>query len=273
MNLAERVCAPWKAEFGLVFQLINGKTVLAEKRFDGPLVVQKPFSPEGHAVCHAIVVHPPAGIAGGDELTLDVNAREGASVLLTTPGAGKWYRSAGPWARQKLRFDVPGDLEWLPQETIVFDAALADMDCEVSLGPNGRYLGWEILCLGRTGSGERFSRGRIRMKSTISRDGIPLWWEQGTIAGGERLMSSAAGLGGKTVCATLLAAAPGLDRAMVSSCREEAEFAVTLLPGLLVARMLCDSSEQAKAGVTRLWSKLRPQIFGRAAVEPRIWKT
>lgn len=273
MQVAEPVCAPWKAELALGFRLIDDKTVLSEKRFDGPLVVQKPFYPEGDAVCHAIVVHPPAGIAGGDELTLDVSARQDASVLLTTPGAGKWYRSAGPWARQKLRFDVPGNLEWLPQETIVFDAALADMDCEVNLGPNGRYVGWEILCLGRTGSGERFGRGRLRMKSTLSRGGIPVWWEQGIIAGGDRFMSSAAGLGGKTVCATLLAAAPVIDRSILASCREAAELAVTLLPGLLVARMLCDSSEQAKAGMTRLWSKLRPHIFGRDAVEPRIWKT
>jgi urease accessory protein len=273
MKVAELLVAPWTAHLRLGFESIDEKTVLSDKRFEGPLVVQKPLYPEGGAVCHAIVVHPPAGIAGGDELRLDVSAREGASVLLTTPGAGKWYRSAGPWARQKLRFDVPGNLEWLPQETIVFDGALADMECEVNLGPLGRYLGWEILCLGRTGSGERFARGRIRMKNTISRDGIPLWWEQGSIAGGERLMSAAAGLGGRSVCATLLAAAPGIDRSILTSCREEAELAVTLLPGLLVARILCDSSEEAKASLARLWSRLRPHILGRDAVEPRIWST
>lgn len=273
MRVAEPIAAPWTAHLRLGFESIYQKTILSDKRFDGPLVVQKPLYPEGDGVCHAIVVHPPAGIAGGDELRLDVSAGQDASVLLTTPGAGKWYRSAGPWARQKLRFDVMGDLEWLPQETIVFDAALADMECEVNLGARGRYVGWEILCLGRTGSGERFARGRIHMKNAISRNGSPLWWERGRIAGGGRLMSSPAGLSGKSVCATLLAAAPGIDRSVLSSCREIEELAVTLLPGLLVARMLCDSSEAAKAGLARAWSKLRPQIFGRDAVEPRIWRT
>jgi urease accessory protein len=274
MNLAEPlVGSSWKARLALDFAFQDEKTTLAGKSHDGPLVVQKALYPEGGAVCHAIVVHPPGGIAGGDELTLSAAIGDRAAALLTTPGAAKWYRSAGPWAKQSVAFDVKGTLEWLPQETIVFDAALADMGCEVNLGTEGRYIGWEILCLGRTGSGERFARGRIHMKSTISRNGIPLWWERARIAAGERLMSSAAGLGGRSVCATLLAAAPGIDRSILSLCREVEGLAVTLLPGLLVARMLCDSSEEAKAGLARAWSKLRPRILGRDAVEPRIWRT
>src|SRR3989344_500526 len=118
MQLAEPVAQSWKARLALGFESRDGRTVLAERRHDGPLVVQKALYPEGDAVCHAIVVHPPAGIAGGDELELKVRSARGAHALLTTPGAGKWYRSAGPRAEQKLRFDVSGALEWLPQETI-----------------------------------------------------------------------------------------------------------------------------------------------------------
>ena len=162
MQLAEPVAAPWKAELALRFERADDRTVLAARRHDGPLVVQKPLYPEGGAVCHAIVIHPPAGIAGGDELALEARAGAGAHALLTTPGAGKWYRSAGPWARQRLDFEVgPGALlEWLPQETIVFDGALASLASEVRLEGDARYLGWEILCLGRTGSGERFVQRR-----------------------------------------------------------------------------------------------------------------
>src|SRR5258708_2362269 len=81
----------WKAELGLRFGRVGARSVLLEKRSDGPLVVQKPLYPEGDSVCHAIVVHPPGGIAGGDELHLDVKAAAGAHALLTTPGAGKRY--------------------------------------------------------------------------------------------------------------------------------------------------------------------------------------
>ncbi len=272
MQLAEPVAQSWKAQLHLGFERRGERTVLAERRHDGPLVVQKALYPEGDAVCHAIVVHPPAGIAGGDELELNARAGEGAHALLTTPGAGKWYRSAGPWAAQKLRFEVAGALEWLPQETIVFDGALAQLGTEVRLQGDAKYLGWEILCLGRTGSGERFSKGEIRLDSRVYRDGKLLWLERGRIEGGGRLLDSPAGLQGKPVCATLVAASafPMID---LAACREVASLSVTQLPGVLIARYLGDSTEQAKQLFTQLWTVLRPAIFGRDAHLPRIWST
>ena len=267
MQIAEPLAASWKAELSLGFERIDGRSVLARKRHDGPLVVQKALYPEGGDVCHAIVVHPPGGIAGGDELRLDIETRSAACALLTTPGAGKWYRSAGPWAAQKLSFDVAGALEWLPQETIVYDGALADLATEVRLAGDARYIGWEILCLGRSGSGERFTRGTIRLSSRISRDGRLIWLERGRIDGGGKLMQSQAGLGGRTVCATLVAAAPN-----ITPQRAEG-LATTALPGVLVARYLGDSSEEAKHRFARLWAALRPGLLGREAQEPRIWRT
>src|SRR5882672_8293826 len=151
MQLADPLAQAWKAELRLRFAAEGGRTVLRERRSEGPLVVQKPLYPEGEAVCHAIVVHPPGGIAGGDELDLQVSAATGSHALLTTPGAGKWYRSAGPLARQSLHFDVAGTLEWLPRETIVFDGAHASFECTVELRNDARYIGWEVLCLGRSG--------------------------------------------------------------------------------------------------------------------------
>lgn len=271
MQIAEPVSASWKAELALGFERADGRTVLARKRHDGPLVVQKALYPEGGEVCHAIVVHPPAGIAGGDELVLDVESGKGACALLTTPGAGKWYRSGGPWAAQRLSFDVQGALEWLPQETIVFDGALADLSTEVRLAGDARYVGWEILCLGRSGSGERFSRGAIRLSTIISRDNRPVWLERGRIEGGGKLMQSQAGLGGHSVCGTFVAAGPQIGE--MRPAAGIGSLAVTRLPGLLVARYLGDSSEQARQAFAALWTTLRPGLLGREAQPPRIWKT
>ena len=271
MHLSEPLAASWKASLSLSFARDENRSVLAQRSHEGPLVVQKPLYPEGDAVCHAIVVHPPGGIAGGDELALDVRAAHGSHALLTTPGAGKWYRSAGSRAQQSLRFEIDGTLEWLPRETIVFNGALASFECSVELRNDARYIGWEVLCLGRSGSGERFEKGEIQLEQRISRDGRLLWRERGCIEGGGRIMSSPAGLGGRSVCGTMVAAAP----VAIDHHRKEAPacLALTVLPGVLIARYLGDSSEEAMRAFAALWSLVRPAVAGRVAVEPRIWRT
>jgi urease accessory protein len=277
MLLAEPLVSSWKARLTLGFTHIDEKTILSERTHDGPLVVQKPLYPEGGDPCHAIIVHPPGGIAGGDELSLSVSADKGASVLLTTPGAAKWYRSAGPWARQGVTFNVGGTLEWLPQETIVFDGALAQTAYDVNLGAEGCLIGWEIVCLGRTGSGERFARGLFRTSMQVRREGKLLWLERGRIDGGGRLLESPAGLAGKPVFGTLFASGLNLHQELVHETRktepEEGQGAVTLLPGILLARYLGDSTEAARRYFIELWRILRPALTGRDAVEPRIWRT
>lgn len=242
----------WRARLALEFALQGKRTVLARRGSDGPLVVQKPLYPEGEGVCHAIVVHPPGGIAGGDELSLEVKAE--GHALLTTPGAAKWYRSAGPWAKQRLAFEVGGILEWLPRETIVFDGALADLRCNIALKEGACYLGWEVVCLGR------FARGRMRTETRVTQGGRMLFVEKGEIEGGGRLMRSPAGLGGRSVFGTFIATS--------SEKISTVGLAITRLPGLLIARYLGDSSEEALHAFTRLWKVLRP-----SAVEPRIWST
>ena len=274
MRLAEPASTSWKAGLYLGFEFRNEKTILSEKRSDGPLVVQKPLYPEGDETCHAIVVHPPGGIAGGDELELRVKAGGRACALLTTPGAAKWYRSAGPWARQRLAFEISGNLEWLPRETIVFDGALASLESEIVLRKDAAYIGWEVVCLRRSGSGERFRRGQVRMETKIFRDARLLWLERGKIEGGGTLMRSPAGLAQHSVFGTLVAAASEVPKGLLAACREGAkDLAVTLLPGLLLARYLGDSSEQAMQCFARLWEAARPSIMGKTAIAPRIWST
>ena len=277
MLVAEPLVSSWRARLALEFSFADRKTTLSGKTHDGPLVVQKPLYPEGSGICHAIVVHPPGGIAGGDELALQARTGEGASALLTTPGATKWYRSAGAWARQRVSLEVKGTLEWLPQETIVFDGALGDSGCEVDLAAGAGIIGWDIVCLGRTGSGERFARGTFRTSMQLRRDGRTLWIERARIDGGGRLLESPAGLAGKPVYGTLFASFPDLDQGFLNPMRAEkpvsGDGAVTLLPGILLARYLGDSTEAARRYFIALWRILRPALDGREAIEPRIWST
>lgn len=92
----------WQARLELAYARRGAASYLSRRKHTGPLVVQKALYPEGEAVFHGIVLHPPAGIASGDELGLSVGVGMGAHVLLTTPGAGKGYRSAGASARRQL---------------------------------------------------------------------------------------------------------------------------------------------------------------------------
>ena len=250
----EAIGTSWRARLALEFALQGNKTVLARRGSDGPLVVQKPLYPDGPERCHAIVVHPPGGIAGGDELEISLKTEKNTAALLTTPGAAKWYRSAGPWARQTLQFEVQGSLEWLPRETIVFDGALAQLETIVDIGAQASYVGWEVVCLGR------FQRGKMKIDTRITQGERLLFVEKGEIEGGGRLMRSPAGLNGRSVFGTLIATSPQ----KISM----AGLAITRLPGLLIARYLGDSSEEALRAFTRLWKLLRP-----SAVEPRIWST
>jgi len=272
--------ATWQARLALEYSLQSGRSVLAGREHSGPLLVQKALYPEGDAVCHSIIVHPPGGIAAGDTLMLELNLREGAAALLTTPGAGKWYKSAGREASLAQVFDIGrgATLEWLPQPAIVFDAARAQIRTVVRLHEEALYLGWDLTCMGRTASGERFGSGELRQRTEVSQQGRRLWCEYARLAGDDPMLASPAGLDGRTVSATLLAAGKEIAPALLEQCRrvapaEQAHTGITVLPRVLLARYLGASSEAAMQYFIALWSLLRPALTGRAAVSPRIWAT
>ncbi|MEG0885447.1 MAG: urease accessory protein UreD, partial [Janthinobacterium sp.] len=125
----------WQAQLRLGFALHDGVSRLVERTHSGPLRVQKPLYPEGDAVCHAIIIHPPGGVVGGDQLAVDATVGEGARALLTSPGAAKWYRANGHVSGQHvvLRAGSGAAIEWLPQESIFFDQACVRLRHEVEL--------------------------------------------------------------------------------------------------------------------------------------------
>lgn len=269
----------WAATLELDFERRGERSVLAARRHSGPLRVQKALHPEGPGVCHVVVLHPPAGVAGGDCLALHTRVGSGTHALLTTPGAGKWYRSAGPQARQSLHFDMEDGaaLEWLPQENIVFDGARARMNTSVRLGEGSRYLGWDLVCLGRRASGESFDRGELRIASRIERDGRPLWVERGILRGGSPALQAPPVLDGRTAFGSLVAAGSDIEIEVLKALRgieaESGLWGVTRLPSLTLARWLGDDAEHGRRYFARLWQVLRPALLGLEAVMPRIWAT
>jgi len=266
----------WHASLRLRFAADGAVTRLMERRHSGPLRVQKPLYPEGPGICHAIMIHPPGGIVGGDQLSVAVDVGTGGHAFLTSPGAAKWYRANGKVSRQEVRLQVGvgAALEWMPQETIFYNEAQVRMVHEVDLAADARYIGWEILCFGRSASGERFASGQVAQRTSIRRGGKLLWWEQGALDGGSAAMTSVLGLDGASVCATLIAVGAPAPLALQDAMRALAPaLALTQIKSVLCARLLCNDSELARAVMTRLWQLLRPHLLGCEAAVPRIWHT
>ncbi|RJG04354.1 urease accessory protein UreD [Noviherbaspirillum sedimenti] len=278
--------AHWQARLSLGFADDQGTTRLVECTHLGPLRVQKPLYPEGPGVCHAIVVHPPGGVVGGDQLAIAANLQDAARALVTTPGAAKWYRANGHGSRQDVRLTAGArtTLEWLPQETIFFNGADVQLGQEVVLAQDASYIGWDILCFGRTRSGESFDAGRIGQRTSVRRGGKLVWFEQGTIDGGGSAMHSPLSLAGHTVCATLIAVGKAMPAPLIQALREQAaciangdgrtgQTGLSQMKQVCVLRYLGNSSETARQVMIGAWQLLRPALLARDAIVPRIWQT
>ena len=277
---AAAVAHGWDAHLALDYEHTHGRTLLSRRRHHGPLMVQKAFYPEGPDLCHTIVLHPPGGVAGGDTLHITAHLARAARVLMTTPGAGKWYKSLGRPSRQQLHFVLEQQalLEWLPQETIIFDQVEAHLRNHVTLTAQSVYVGAEVLCFGRQASGETFTQGQLTLHTEIWRDGQRLWGEYTHLAGGDPLLLSPVGLGGAPVCATLVVAGCAVTAEVMDAVRalpapEGVRAGITALPDVLIARCLAPHGEVARRYCETLWTQLRPWYAGRMACVPRIWRT
>ncbi|WP_247257171.1 urease accessory protein UreD [Pseudomonas moorei] len=266
----------WHAELELAYARFGDTSRPVLRRHKGPLRVQKHLYAEGPEVCQHIIVHPPGGIAGGDRLEISASVERDAWAQITSPGAAKWYRAAGPAYQQlTLRVAAGATLEWLPQETIIFSAAQAELSTAIDLEGDARLFYWDVVALGRPASGERFDLGHFQAHLDIRRDGQLLWHERQRIVGADGLLDSPIGLDGQPVFATLLVTGE-IESDLLERCRSLPHAVrgdLTQLPGLLVARCLASEALLARGWLIDVWRLLRPVLLGREVVPPRIWNT
>ncbi|WP_207061160.1 urease accessory protein UreD [Motiliproteus sp. SC1-56] len=275
----------WCARLTLGFEPRHGRTALPHLAHEGPLRVQRPFYPEG-PVCHVYLLHPPGGLVSGDQLAIGAELAERSGALITTPSAGKIYKGdscgVSQYQQVNLRLAADSTLEWLPQETILYDGALGHSDTRVDLTGNARFVGWELICLGRPASRIRFDNGRFVQKTQLYRDGLPLLLEQQHLQAGSALANECWGLQGYPQVGSLYAVGFNQEpSALLEQLRASLEplignhlrVAITWRRGVLVARLLGQDSEQARHCFTRLWQQIRPALLQREALIPRIWLT
>ena len=275
----------WHGRLALDYDLDERGGTRARSRHHGPMRVLASLYPEGPAVCHHVLVHPPGGLVGGDVLELGLDLARGSHAVITTPGATRFYRSAGEVALQQVQARVsPGArLEWLPQETICHAATLAENRLGFTLEGDAEMIGWDLLALGLPASGEAFDRGRMHQQ--IELPGV--WLERAHVDGHDsRLLDSPLGWAGHRVLATLWfsrgeALPAALRTGLLDAARAAADgntlaaTAGSTSPHerLVVLRALAPRVEPAMALVAKVRAAWRRLAWSLEAHPPRIWRT
>jgi len=227
----------------------------------------------------AVLVSSAGGLVGGDRLEVAVELGPATQALVTSQAAEKVHRSAGSDSRVEVELRVAdgGRLEWLPQETILFEGARLRRQTRLELAGDARALAGEILVFGRAARGEEITRGLVREAWRVERDGRLIWADALHLAGDlARTLAHPAGLGGARACACALYAAPEAASALdlVRECLggpEGLRVGATALPGLVVARWLGPDAAALRRAYTDFWGQLRDRLWGLPRRLPRVW--
>jgi urease accessory protein len=251
------------------------RTVLRTSH-SGPLRLQKPLYPEGGGICHAIIVHPPGGIASGDALHVDVRVANAAHALATTPGATKWYRKGDAGAAHqtvKCEIAAGGVLEWLPQEAIAYEHCDAHAFMQFDLERGALCAGWDMWVLGRKAFGEVFESGRVLNRLRICVDGVPVLLEQSLMQA--HTIRTVAALGQHHCCGVFWVYGAQVGEAQLEALRTAHPDLAFTCPqeNLLLARGISSEPEGLMHALRQCWLATRPMLLGTPAQMPRIWNT
>jgi urease accessory protein len=274
---------PWHARLQLDYAVEGARTV-ARFEHHGPLRILQSLYPEGDAVCHNVLVHPPGGLVGGDTLDITATVAPGAHGLVTTPGATRFYRSTGPRALQRTRLMLAegARLEWLPLEAICYSGCHAENHLTLHLAPGAECMGWDVTALGLPHARQPFDTGRFLQHLEVP----GVWLERGLIdAADERLLNSPLGLAGHRCLASLfLAAGTPLDRTRRDTALDAARAVmdahpqVTATAGatspndrMVVVRVLAPQVEPAMRLLKAVRVAWREVVWGLPGGAPRVW--
>ncbi|WP_449417035.1 urease accessory protein UreD [Phormidium nigroviride] len=269
---ANKFVKGWHGHLDLVYGHRNGETQIIRNQVQAPLKVQRPFYPEGQEVCHSVILHTAGGVVGGDSLSMNFQLEADAKTLITTAAAGKIYRSSGLESRQtiEIKLAANANLEWLPQETIVFAGAIYRQDLRVELELGASLLLWEITRFGRTARGERFVSGEWRSHVEVWQQGRPLWIDRQLLKG-EEMLESEHGLGGQPVAASLAWVGQPVTAEIVEKARRLSQPQASLWQNTRLADEGDSAKIQPSAGVTRLTNGLLCRYRGSSTAEARSW--
>ena len=232
------------------------------------------FLPQVQGPPQAVLLNTGGGLAGGDRFDWAAEAEAGADLTVTTQAAERVYRALpGTEARVTARLTLRAGarLDWLPQETILFERGALTRRLEIDMAEDARLLAVEPLVLGRTAHGETVRDARLADHWRLRRGGRLVWADGLRLTGAE---DGRAALGPHRACATLLLAAPdaaarldGLRGLLAGTGLNDGgvEAGASAWDGLLVARMLAPDGRALRARLVPVLEWLR------GAPLPRVW--
>jgi urease accessory protein len=268
----------WQGAVTLRYDCPDLKTRLISSWNRAPLKVQRPFYPDG--TCHTVLIHTAGGMVGGDRLVYDIALAPNAHVVLTTAAASKIYRTLAQGAEQAVTLDIAKDacLEWLPQETILFNQAHFKQTLRVNLAPGAKWLGWDMYRFGRTARGERFLEGQWRSHTEVWQSGVPLWIDRQWLPGGQHTLDHPHGLDGYPVVGTLVWVGQSVGKDLVEKLRSRwagdrpGDTGVTRIQQGLVCRYRGPSTHDVREWFTQVWDDVRSYALGQPACPSRVWQ-
>ncbi|OZB44288.1 MAG: urease accessory protein [Thiomonas sp. 15-66-11] len=273
----------WASTLHLRYGRRHGRST-AHSRHAGALRVLAALHPEGPDICHHVLVHPPGGLVGGDRLDIRCDVEAQAHALVTTPGATRFYRSLGAPAVQTLDATLHEGtrLEWLPLETLAYNACLGENRSRFTLAPGAELFAWDMLALGLPAAGQAFQSGRFTQHLELP----GVWLERGHLdATDAALLHSPSGLAGRTALGTLVfasgspIAAPRrdalLDAARQLACgdAERPAGATSPHPQVVVLRAASHRIEPLAALFKQVWAAWRHLAWDLPPCAPRVWAT
>lgn len=232
----------------------------------------KVILPRVATVPEVVFLNTSGGLTGGDTLSYRLDLGPKTHAVGTTQTAERAYRSAGGAARVRVEMSVAEGafLDWLPQETILFDGSALDRRTVIRLAPGAGCLVAETIVLGRAAMGEQVSRIALRDLRLVERAGVPIWMEPLAITN-RALTTGAAGLGAARAMTSLCLVRDGAEDHLTAlrQVLDEpgVQAAASALPGRLMLRAHAQDGWPLRRQIARCLRVLRG-----AHDVPRVWQ-
>jgi urease accessory protein len=248
-----------RSERGTVLETLHQKGCLKAR-----------FPRAGHM--EAVLINTSGGVTDGDQLDIGLDVARGAELTVSTPSAEKIYRAlpGAPPARITVTAKIAdgATLDYLPQETLLFEQCALDRTLAIDLHPGGRFLGVEALLFGRTLSGESLTTLRLRDTLRIRRGGQLILQDGVRLQGNvQASLSAPAAAGGGRAVATIVLAAPDAEAKLeaVRTALGAADGGASAWNGMLLARVVAEDGQALRRVVLAVLAQLREKPL------PRLW--